>query len=129
LIFLLFYDIIYIIKDKRRIKTMAVKGAQAKEQVAQELLNYFGDRAFKYDKEIRVECMENGERVQIKIALTAAKVAVEKDGDVALPGAATVAPIANTPASGTFNQTPAEAPQPTLQEKETASSLLKSLGL
>ena len=108
---------------------MAIKGAQAKEQIAQELLNYFGDRAFKYDKEIRVECVENGQPCQVKIALTAAKVAVEKDGDVALPGAATVAPTASTPASGTFNQAPAEAPQPTLQEKETVSSLLKSLGL
>jgi hypothetical protein len=106
---------------------MAVKGQQAKEALTQELLGYFGERAFKYDKELRVECMENGERVQIKIALTAAKVAVEKDGDVAIPGVAAI------PAQGSDNPgfiAPVQAPaEPTLEEKETVKSLLSKLGL
>ena len=61
---------------------MAIKCSIAKEGVANELLQYFGDRAFKYDKEIRVNCVENGEQVQIKIALTAAKVAVTAEADL-----------------------------------------------
>lgn len=111
---------------------MAVKGAAAKEQVIQELLNYFGDRAFKYDKDIRVECVENGERVQIKIALTAAKVAVEKDGDTALPAAtADPAPIPRSDMIDFENPTPTPQPvmEPTAQEKANIKNLLEKLGL
>ena len=109
---------------------MAVKGAAAKEQVIQELLNYFGDRAFKYDKDIRVECVENGERVQIKIALTAAKVAVEKDGDTALP-AATATPIPRSDMIDFENPVPTPQPvaEPTAQEKANIKNLLERLGL
>ena len=110
---------------------MAVKGQQAKETLTQELLSYFGERAFKYDKEIRVECIENGERVQIKVALTAAKVAVEKDGDVAIPGAAATAGLSvneATPVEGATQS--AGAPiQPTAEEKKNISELLAKLGL
>lgn len=107
---------------------MAIKGAQAKEQVIQEILNYFGDRAFKYDKDIRVNCMENGELVQIKLAFTAAKVAVEKDGDTALP-AATAIPKAERIEFGAPATPTATVTEPTREEKETVAALLAKLGL
>ena len=71
---------------------MAVKGAAAKQEVMAVILEAFGDKAFLYNsgKEIRVNCVENGEPVQIKLALTAAKVAVEAGDDVAIPGAGLV---------------------------------------
>jgi hypothetical protein len=106
---------------------MAVKGQQAKEALAQELLSYFGSRAFKYDKEIRVNCVEAGEQVQIKIALTAAKVAVNEGGDAAVPG-----DVVMTPASAEvpqFNATTAETPQVSAVEKHTVNELLAKLGL
>lgn len=110
---------------------MALKGAKAKEELTQELLNYFGEKAFKYDKEIRVNLMEDGQPVQIKIALTAAKVAVEKDGDTALPGAAEIAGISADRADTMNTQIPSvgAAIPPTAEEKKTIGELLAKLGL
>lgn len=64
---------------------MALKGAIAKEEVAKKILEIFKD-SFKYDKEIRVPMVENGEEVQIKITLTAAKVCVDPSGNEMIPG-------------------------------------------
>lgn len=109
-----------------------IKGAKAKEELTQELLNYFGDKAFKYEKEIRVNLMEDGQPVQIKIALTAAKVAVEKNGDTTLPGEDVVVNSQATPAM-TFSTNMEEAKgssiPPTAEEKQTISELLAKLGL
>ena len=54
------------------------KGSAAKQEVMAVILEAFGDKAFLYNdgKEVRVNCVENGEPVQIILALTAAKVAV-----------------------------------------------------
>lgn len=111
---------------------MALKGAKAKEELTQELLNYFGTKAFKYDKEIRVNLMEDGLPVQIKISLTAAKVAVENGADTALPGENIVIDSQATPAM-TFGTNIEEAKgspvQPTAEEKQSISELLAKLGL
>ena len=107
---------------------MAVKGQQAKEALAQELLTYFGDRAFKYDKEIRVNCVEAGEQVQIKIALTAAKVAVTPGGDAAVPGEGAMNE-ASTAAVQFNNPNPTAAATPTEEEKKNIGDLLRALGL
>ena len=64
---------------------MAAKGAIAKEEVAQLILKTFPG-AFKYEKELRIPMMENGEMLQIKVTLTAAKNMVNAGGDVAMPG-------------------------------------------
>lgn len=111
---------------------MAVKGTESKQNITKELLTYFGNRAFLYNdgKEIRVECVEAGERVQIKIALTAAKVAVEKDGDNAMPGIAATAPQSSQTSEFTVQPEPVGAAiPPTAEEKVTISQLLSKLGL
>jgi len=111
---------------------MALKGAKAKEELTQELLKYFGDKAFKYDKEIRVNLIEDGQPVQIKVALTAAKVAVEKNGDTALPGENIIVDSQATPAMtfGTnMEETKGSPIPPTAEEKKTISELLAKLGL
>lgn len=108
---------------------MAVKGAIAKQEVANKILELFGDKAFLYEKDIRVNCVENGEVVQIKIALTASKTIVEKDGDVALPAAA---PIPKAEMIDFEASTPAQvaAPaEPSAQEKKNIADLLAQLGL
>ena len=61
------------------------KGVESKNIITKKILETF-EGSFIYNKEIRVNCVENGEPVQIKIALTAAKVAVEPGDDNALPG-------------------------------------------
>ena len=104
------------------------KGQISKDNIAKELLAYFGDRAFKYDKEIRVNCQEAGELVQIKIALTAAKVAVTEGGDEAMPGDIAIAP--QTESAVMFNaKEQGSVAQPTETEKHNVAELLKSLGL
>lgn len=64
---------------------MAAKGAASKAIITQKILETF-DGAFQYDKEIRVPILEDGEVIQIKITLTAAKTNVAVGGDTALPG-------------------------------------------
>ena len=108
---------------------MAVKGQKAKEELMQEIINMLGDRAFRYDKDILVNCMENGELVQIKLSFTAAKVAVEKDGDVALPAAAPI-PKAEMVDFEASAPAPVAAPaEPSAQEKKNIQDLLAKLGL
>jgi hypothetical protein len=108
---------------------MAIKGSIVKEEIAKKILETF-EGSFKYDKEIRVPMLENGELVQIKITLTAAKVAVEPNGDVALPGADNA--IGNRIE---FEDVAAAAPEvpkvvePTAEEKKNIADLLASIGL
>ena len=99
---------------------MAARGAVAKEQITNQILSQF-EGAFKYDKEIRIPVMENGETIQIKVTLTAAKTNVERGGDTALPGD-TVSTVAPT-------STPSALAEPTTEEKERVSNLLSKLGL
>jgi hypothetical protein len=65
------------------------RGADAKLKITNKILETF-EGSFPYDKEIRIPVEENGEIVQIKVTLTAAKVNVENGGDVAIPIASTI---------------------------------------
>ena len=101
---------------------MAIKGAVAKQEVQKKILEAFPG-AFAYDKEIRVPMIENGEEVQIKVVLTAAKVNVSNGADTALPGdfpSPTNAPV-------TPEKTGPVAP--TDEEKANVARLLSKLGL
>jgi hypothetical protein len=101
---------------------MAVKGAAAKAEITSKILAVFPG-SFQYDKEIRVPTMENGEEVQIKVVLTAAKVNVTNGADAALPGDFPT-PV-NTPV------TPEKSGpiEPTDKETANVSALLRKLGL
>lgn len=105
---------------------MAVRGTQAKQEVMQTILNTFGDKAFLYNdgKEIRVNCIEAGELCQIKVTLTAAKVAVENGADNALPAATTAPSNIEAPALE-----PTVVPEPTATEKHNIEELMRRLGL
>lgn len=110
---------------------MAIKGQTSKENLIKELLEYFGDRAFRYDKDLRVNCIEDGQPCQIKLNFTVSKVAVENGGDVAMPGGNAVGTEQRADRLD-FNDTPqtqAAPIQPTLEEKKTVAALLAKLGL
>ena len=94
---------------------MAARGTESKEFITQKILETF-EGSFKYDKEIRIPVLENGETVQIKVTLTAAKVNVENGGGVAVPTAAASA-------------TPTFTSDITDQEKQVVADLLASLNL
>lgn len=104
------------------------KGALAKENIINQILASF-EGAFRYDKEIRIPFMENGEEVQIKVALTCAKTNVERGQDTAIPGA-----NMNTSAKTVSNSFAATGKastivEPSEEEKKNVEDLLSRLGL
>lgn len=104
---------------------MAARGAESKNIITEKILETF-EGSFKYDKEIRVPIIENGEEIQIKIVLTAAKTNVAAGGDTALPGTKTV--VTGMTESG-FETKTVDAIEPTAEEKSRVADLFESLGL
>lgn len=98
---------------------MAVKGAQLKAEITQKILAAFpGSFLYNDGKEIRINGMENGELIQIKVALTASKTPV---GDAA--GDTTIPEVVLAPTSEKIPNEPSE------EEKERLKQLLANLGL
>lgn len=90
------------------------KGQESKEKI-KELLQYVFPAMFSPDgKELRIPVIENGERVEIKIALTCAKENVGGEGAVV---------AANAEPSAVEFLTVTE------EEKEQIKSLMERLGL
>lgn len=56
---------------------MAKKGEASKSQLTEAILKLYPDNAFTYDKNIYVNFIEGGEKVQLKIALTMPKTPIE----------------------------------------------------
>ena len=100
------------------------RGQEEKLIVINKIKEVFPE-AFEYDKTIRIPIGD----VQIKVALTAAKDNVEPGGDAAVPRtkATKVVAIANG-AEPVFEDVPA-AVEPSAEELNAVSSLMKSLGL
>lgn len=101
---------------------MAAKGALAKEDVMKKILEVFPG-SFKYDKELRIPMVENGEPLQIKVTLTAAKNMVDAGGDVMMPGE-----FAKSTAPAQLKQDAVMA-EPTAEEKQNVKNLMTMLGL
>ena len=101
---------------------MAARGSESKNIITAKLLETFAG-SFIYDKNIIVPMVENGESLQIKIALTCAKTNVESGMDTAIPGAA---PQSTTVATGMSNSV--EVVEPTEEEKQRVVDLINKLG-
>ena len=93
------------------------RGTESKEIITRKILETF-ENSFKYDKEIRIPIVENGELIQIKVTLTAAKVNVENGGDTAVPVAGNASTVNSS-----------DNLMITEQEKEDTMQLLLSLNL
>ena len=103
------------------------KGSQAKIDVGNQIINLFGENAFwnGEGKEIRINTSENGESLQVKIAFTVAKVAVEPGAADAIPGAKTEknnSLVFPEPVAG-------EKIEISEEEKNAVADLMKELGL
>lgn len=106
------------------------RGNLAKDQITQKIIECFGqENAFVSDKKIYINTTEDGQPVQVCLALTCPKVMV---------GAAAAEAVATAKAGvdfGAFGAAPAEAPAPykpaeiTPNERQTVQDLMKSLGL
>ena len=71
---------------------MAARGSESKNIITAKLLETFAG-SFIYDKNVIIPMVENGESLQIKIALTCAKTNVESGMDTAIPGATTATTV------------------------------------
>lgn len=100
-----------------------MKGKNSKEIVTQKILEAF-DQSFRYDKEIRIPLVEDGELIQIKCTLTCAKANVDPNGDTAIPGETQVS---NN--SSSIKNDENKIIEPTAEEKENVQRLAEILGL
>lgn len=101
------------------------KGAIAKQIVFDKILEVF-EGSFMYNggKECRIPIDEEGNEVQIKVALTCAKDNVSPEGEVMRAAAvpSEEGPVSNFPA-------PHKIAEVTEEEKQNVEDLLKTLGL
>ena len=100
---------------------MAVRGAKAKQDITQKILETFSD-SFVHEKEIRIPYVEDGISGEIKVTLTAAKVAVgnklnDNDDD------------SMSDDSFLFANKEQVPQEPTEEEKERLKMLLEKLGI
>lgn len=103
---------------------MAARGSVLKQEIAQKILATFpGSFLYNDGKEIRINGTEDGQSIQIKVTLTAAKTAVEGGNNVA-PSGETATNIQPIPISR--EMIPQE---PTAAEKERLATLLNKMGL
>ena len=99
---------------------MSARVSILKKEVAEKILAAFPGNSFLFNdgKEIRINGMEDGQNLQIKVTLTCAKVAVEGGSEVTSSGEVKV--------TGPAPQIPEE---PTAEEKERLATLLEQLNL
>ena len=96
---------------------MAARGAWSKEQVWNKILETCPG-SFVNEKEIRIPMIENGDRIEIKVTLTAAKTNVGGDAaNEAVQGAEAAV------------SAPTEVLPPSEEEKAQVNNLLAKLGL
>ena len=100
---------------------MAVKGIQAKADITKKILETF-DGSFMNDKEIRIPVMENGEEVQIKVTLTAAKVNIDHAATLDMSS------DASTISANVLNFADQKT-EPSVEEKAKVKELMTMLGL
>ena len=92
------------------------KGAIAKQEVISKIKEIFPE-AFEYGKELRIPLEEDGQRVEIKVALTCAKTNVGGDG----------ASMESQVESNVAVNAPAAVPSE--EEKQNIADLMNRLGL
>ena len=106
------------------------RGDKAKSWITEKITEAFGqDRVILSDKKIYINTEENGEPIQVCLALTCPKTMVGA-------AAAEAVAVAKTGVDfGTFAATPTEAPEPykpaeiTPDERQRVQDLMKALGL
>lgn len=105
------------------------KGQLSKEIITKKLLEVF-DEAFIYDKNIIIPMVENGEEVQIKVALTCSKTNVERPEGSNISAFETVG--TTTPKALALKDSPGlqgKDAAPTSEEQTRIKELLEKLGM
>ena len=102
---------------------MALKGTILKKEITDKILATFeGSFLYNDGKEIRIPGLEDGQELQVKVALTCAKTNVSPNGENALPGedATTEVLIPNATQA---------AVEITQEEKNNIKKMMEVLGL
>ena len=101
------------------------RGSQFKKEILNKMLEVFPN-SFLYndEKELRICGQEDGEEIQLKCVLTCAKVNVEPNGDIAIPGE--VSADINFKDSKPIEQ---KVVEPTQEEKDNVKKLMETFGL
>lgn len=95
-----------------------MRGSESKKIVTEKILEIFeGSFLYNGNKELRIPMEEDGQRVEIKVALTCAKTNVGGDG---------VSEVSGVQSNDAVNATSAA---PTDEEKKNISDLMERLGL
>ena len=99
------------------------RGQEFKKEITKKILEFFPN-SFLYNdgKEIRICGQENGEEIQVKVTLTAAKENVYSGQDNVTPGTATI----NIPENKVIEQ---KVIEPTQEEKDNVRKLMETFGL
>lgn len=97
------------------------KGALSKQEATQKILELFPG-SFVYDKEIRIPFTEEGEEIQLKCALTCAKVNVAVGGENAIPGE-------DVPVVTSEKVSPVEKTVVSDEEKENLRRMMAAIGI
>ena len=110
------------------------KGTQLKIDVGNKIIELFGDTDAFWNgegKDLRINVKENGEDLQIKVALTVAKVAVEPGAADAIPGGKAVSTTAVPKGDAPSFPEPAAGEKVEISEREKSAvaDLMASLGL
>ena len=108
------------------------RGSVVKQEIANKILNTFeGSFLYNDGKEIRIPAYEEGELIEVKVTLTAAKENVSVGDDNLLPGENTTRVNDNGQIEFVHKVSAAEnkVVEPTTEEKQNVQDLLASLGL
>lgn len=95
------------------------KGALSKDKVKEKILEVF-EGAFVNDKEIRIPFVENGEPIEIKVALTCAK-------EVVGAGTVTSTSVETTASAFPAPAAPAQKVEATDEEKQRLKELVAKM--
>ena len=102
---------------------MALKGTILKKEITDKILSTFeGSFLYNDGKEIRIPGLEDGQELQVKVALTCAKTNVSPDGENALPGE-------ETPAVSTVSNVSQQMVETSQEEKDNIKKMMEVLGL
>lgn len=95
------------------------KGAESKQKVLDKIMEIYPEAFLYGNKELRIPFNEEGQRVEIKVALTCAKTNVGGDGESVLSGGQPSA----------FSDAAPAKTAPTDEEKQTIANLMEKLGI
>ena len=102
---------------------MALKGSILKKEITDKILSTFeGSFLYNDGKEIRIPGLEDGQELQVKVALTCAKTNVSPDGEYALPGE-------ETPVVSTVSNVSQQTVETSQEEKDNIKKMMEVLGL